>query len=68
MRVSRSNVCGNNEHLRNVKEMGKKSFMEWQYFFGRIPVAGSIPVFQDAVQGVLRFSGLCRVRYEWLSK
>jgi hypothetical protein len=42
--------------------------MKWQYFFGRIPVAGSILVFRDAVQGVFRFSGLCGGRYEWLSK
>jgi hypothetical protein len=27
--------------------------MEWQYFFGRIPVAGSILSFQDAVRGVV---------------
>jgi hypothetical protein len=53
MRVSRSNVCGNNEPFWKVKEMGKKSFMEWQNFCGVIPAAGSILVFQDAVQGVV---------------
>jgi hypothetical protein len=31
-------------------------------------VAGSILFFEEAVQGVLRFYGLCRDRYEWLSK
>ena len=55
MRVSRFYVCGNNEPLWKVKEMGKKSFMEWQNFCGVIPVAGSILVFQDAVLSVLRF-------------
>ena len=48
--------------------MGKKSFMEWQDFFGRIPEQVQYWFFQDAVQGVLRFSGLCKGRYEWLSK
>ena len=53
MRVSRSNVCGDNEPLWKVKEMGKRSFMEWQNFCGVIPVQVSILVFQDAVQGVV---------------
>ena len=33
--------------------MGKKSFMEWQYFFGRIPEQVQYWFFQDAVQGVV---------------
>jgi hypothetical protein len=53
MRVCRSNVCGNSELLWKVKQMVKKSFMEWQNFCGVIPAAGSILVFQDAVQGVV---------------
>ena len=40
MRVCRSNVCGNSELLWKVKQMVKKSFMEWQNFCGVIPVAG----------------------------
>jgi hypothetical protein len=48
MRVSGSNVCENKEHLRNVYKLEKRSFMEWQYFFDGIAVAGSILVFQDA--------------------
>ena len=41
--------------------MGKKSFMEWQYFFGRIPEQVQYWLFQDAVQGVVVVQGTIRM-------
>ena len=68
MRVSRSNVCGDDEPLWKVKEMGKKSFMEWQNFCGVIAVSGFNTGFPGCGPRRGSFSGLCRERYEWLSK